>query len=162
MPDRIPARPEAHSRTPIAPEPRRILIVANQTASSPTMIAELKRRTQHGSPRLHLLVPALSDRVRHWLSDSDAAVDVARRRARDARSTMADHGITVTVEIGDSVPIHAIADTLSRFDADEILISTLPPDRSHWLERDLINDARERFGLPVGHIVAAPEPAMAM
>jgi hypothetical protein len=161
MPDSIRASTNAHNRPATAPEPTRILVVANQTASSPAVIDELTWRTRQGSVDLLLLVPALNSRVRHWLSDSDRAVQIARQRGEHARSVIAAHGIPVSVEIGDSVPILAIADTLSRFDADEILISTLVAHRSHWLERDLINESRRRFSLPVIHIVAAERTAMA-
>jgi GABA permease len=161
MPDRTPANPDVRRPTALTAAPHRLLIVANQTASSPALIAELTQRTQRGPVQLHLVVPALNSRVRHWLSDSDKAVQVAQDRGERARSEMAEHGITLSVEVGDSVPIRAIADALARFDANEILISTLPVDRSHWLERDLINVSRGRFGLPVTHIVAADHAAVA-
>ena len=44
------------------------------------------------------------------------------------------HGLAVSVEVGDSVPLLAIEDALAEFDADEIVISTLPPSQSHWLD----------------------------
>jgi GABA permease len=139
----------------------RVLIVANQTAASPALISELKQRTRHGFVHFHLVVPALNSRLRHWLSDSDQAVQVAHDRGEDARSAMAANGISVSVEIGDSVPMLAIADALSSFHADEILISTLPAQRSHWLERDLINQSRQHFGLPVAHIIGAEQTVLA-
>src|SRR4029079_9454614 len=36
---------------------------------------------------------------------------------------------------------------------DELVISTHPPGRSHWLERGGVDKARERFELPVTHVV---------
>ena len=136
---------------------KRVLIVANQTATSPALIEELELRIRHGAVRFHLVVPALESHLQHWLSDSDPAAEIAQDRGDEARSAMAAHGIPVSVEIGDSVPIHAIADALSHFPADEILISTLPASRSHWLERDLIEQARECFGVPVSHLTGAEE-----
>ncbi len=158
MPDHSAANARALPCELIPSEPMRVLIVANQTATSPALIAELKERTRRGAVRLHLVVPALNSRLRHWLSDSDQAVRLAQQRGEEARSLMAAHAVWVSVEIGDSVPIHAIADALAAFHADEILISTLPADRSHWLERGLIDRSRQRFGVPVVHIIAA-EPA---
>jgi GABA permease len=70
---------------------------------------------------------------------------------------MAGHGIPLSVEIGDSVPLLAIADALSRFHAEEIVISTLPANRSHWLANNLINLSRRRFGLPVNHVIEFEE-----
>ncbi len=57
------------------------------------------------------------------------------------------------LEVGDSVPLPAIEDAVSQFAADEIVISTLPPSSSHWLEQGLVDRARERCGIPVVHVV---------
>ncbi|MGO9975644.1 MAG: hypothetical protein ACLP01_23160 [Solirubrobacteraceae bacterium] len=145
--------------TPSAP--RRVLVVANQAATSPALIAELASRTQRGPVLFHLVVPTLNTRLRHWLSDIDDAVLAARQRGEHAREVMASHGIPVSLEIGDSLPLLAIADALSRFRADEILISALPAYRSHWLERDLINLSQRRFGLPVTHVTEDQESLQA-
>jgi hypothetical protein len=151
--------PSAHARLSkaTAPMPRRVLLVANQAATSPALIAELRDRRQRGPVRFHLVVPALNSRLRHWLSDTDHAVLSAHQRGEDARAVMAAHGIPLSVEIGDSVPLIAIADALSRFHADEILVSTLPANRSHWLEHNLISLSRRRFGLPVNHVIEFEE-----
>ena len=67
---------------------------------------------------------------------------------------MHDAGIKLTAEAGDGDPLSALADALAQFPADEILICTLPVERSHWLERDIIGRAQSRFPLPVAHIIA--------
>ena len=46
-------------------------------------------------------------------------------------------------EVGDADPIQAIDDALRTFGADEIVISTHPPGRSNWLEKQVIVRARE-------------------
>ena len=161
MPDAIPAAAHSRRRTVDRPPPRRVLVVANQTAGSPALIAELRDHAQRGPARFHLVVPALNSRLRHWLSDTDDAVSTARRRSEDAVAALRSHGLSMTVEVGDSVPLLAIEDALAQFPADEIVISTLPPDRSHWLEHDLVDLARGRFGIPVGHVVAAAEVGLA-
>ncbi len=71
-------------------------------------------------------------------------------------------GIDARGEIGDGDPLQAIEDALRTFAPDEVVISTHPAGRSHWLERDVVAGARERFALPVRHVVvehsdAAPE-----
>jgi hypothetical protein len=47
----------------------------------------------------------------------------------------------------------AMEDALRTFGADEIIISTHPEGRSHWLEQGLVQSARERFPIPVTHVV---------
>jgi hypothetical protein len=55
--------------------------------------------------------------------------------------------------IGDSDPNVAIEDALRVFAADEILISTHPPERSRWLEHGVVDKAKERIDLPITHVV---------
>ena len=56
-------------------------------------------------------------------------------------------------EIGDSDPNMAIEDALHVFPADEIVISTHPPERSRWLEHGVVDRAREQIDLPISHVV---------
>src|ERR1700761_6852999 len=133
MPDTVavtdPAR--LHNAAPV-PE-RRVLVVANQTATSSALISELRAQARRGPVHFHLVVPALNSHLRHWLSDTDDAVLAARRRGEVALAILKSHGLLVSIEVGDSVPLLAIGDALSQFPADEIVISTLPAARSHWL-----------------------------
>ena len=62
-------------------------------------------------------------------------------------------GLDVRGEIGDGHPLQAIEDALRTFGADEIVISTHPVGRSHWLEQGLVEQARERFARPITHVV---------
>ena len=39
------------------------------------------------------------------------------------------------------------------FPADEIVISTHPPERSRWLEHGVVDRAREQIDLPITHVV---------
>ncbi len=49
---------------------------------------------------------------------------------------------------------NAIADTLVDFPDDENVFSSRPPGRSHWLEKDLFGRARERYDVPVDHVIS--------
>ena len=44
-------------------------------------------------------------------------------------------------------------DGLRRFPADEVIISTHPPGRSNWLERDVVERARALSDIKVTHVV---------
>jgi hypothetical protein len=131
-----------------------LLVVANQTATNEALVAELRRRQDAGPVVVHLVVAALTTRVRHWLSDIDEATRAAHARVDTALAVMRRAGVTLTAEAGDGDPLSAISDALARFPADEILICTLPVERSHWLERDIIGHAESRFPVPVTHIIA--------
>jgi hypothetical protein len=134
-----------------------LLVVANQTATNEALVAELQRRQHAGPVVVHLVVAALTTRARHWLSDTDEATRAAHARVDEALAVMRNAGITLTAEAGDGDPLSAIADALAYFPADEILICTLPVERSHWLERDIIGRADSHFPLPVAHIIATDQ-----
>jgi hypothetical protein len=94
-----------------------------------------------------VVAPALNSRLRRWLSDEDDA----RRRAEDRASAvahgLAQSGARVEGRAGDGDPLLAIADALSTFPADEILIAAAP-GRSSQLVEQLGERARARFALP--------------
>jgi hypothetical protein len=159
MADIAPAGARRPLPAPAGRPVRRVLVVANQTATSPALVSELCDRAGGQLVCFHLVVPALNSRLRHWLSDVDDALLAARRRAEEALSVLGSRGLSVSAEVGDSVPLLAIEDALSQFAADEIVISTLPPGSSHWLEEGLVLSARERCGVPVVHVVADERPA---
>jgi hypothetical protein len=137
------------------PDDKRILVVANETLAS----AELLQAVQQARPayRAQVLVvaPALNSKVRHWASDDDGARADAQRRLDESLVRLADLGLDVRGEVGDSDPVQAIDDALRTFGADEIIISTHPEGRSNWLERGEVERARQRFAVPIAHVVVA-------
>lgn len=66
---------------------------------------------------------------------------------------LAESGVVARGVVGDADPLQAIEDALRGFPANEIVISTHPPGRSHWLERGLVEQARLRFAVPLSHVV---------
>lgn len=78
----------------------------------------------------------------------------AHERVAAAVGELHSRGVNARGEVGDAEPLHAIEDALVNFDAEEILLSTHPPGRSHWLEKGLVEQARERFEAPVTHLVS--------
>lgn len=131
--------------------PQRILVVANKTCPCPGLADDVAALA---GPAGHVLVvsPALNSRVRHWVSDVDGAVAAARERLHAALTLFADAGVRARGEIGDSDPLLAIEDALHGYDATHIVVSTHPAPHSNWLERGLIERARERTRLPVLHL----------
>jgi hypothetical protein len=132
----------------------RVLVIANETVDG-TDLREMLRG--HGATEVLVVAPALSSRVRFWVSD----IDPARRRAaaRLARSLrgLGDDGIEVAGSVGDSEPLQAINDCLRLFAADEIVLVTHSEDEAHWVEHGLVERARAHLpGLPITHLVAGP------
>jgi hypothetical protein len=134
--------------------PTRLLLVANRTCPCPTLPGQVLETVGDLRGEVLVLAPSLNSRLRHMLSDSDAAVEAAHERMRGTIEELRRLGLTVTGEVGDADPMAAIADALATFAATRIMISTWPAGVSNWLEKDLPSRAEMRFGLPVHHIVS--------
>lgn len=135
------------------PEERRILVVANETLRGRVLEEEVCRRCGGADTSVLVVAPALTDPVRHWVSDIDPGREAAGRRLEETLARLRELGIDARGEIGDPDPLQAIEDALRTFGADEIIVSTHPPGRSTWLERGVVERARERFALPIAHVV---------
>ena len=132
--------------------PRRILVVANETVAGRALRGEVVDRAQRGAEVL-VVCPALNSPLRHWTSDEDQARAQAQARLDESLGALRRAGVEGRGEVGDADPIQAIEDALRTFGADEIVLSTHPPGRSNWLEKEVIARARERFDLPLTHVV---------
>lgn len=132
---------------------RHILVIANETVGGDELLAVLQERAQGVRAAVLVVVPALNSPVRHWASDEDGARTSAKRRLETSLERLASAGVEARGEVGDGDPLQAMEDALRTFGADEIVISTHPEGRSHWLERNVVDAARERFDVPITHVV---------
>src|SRR5438045_23018 len=150
------AEPEAPvKQVPAAspPDEHRILVVANETVGGPELLSEIRERSAGRTARVLIVCPALNSPLRHWVSDEDEARANAQERLDRSLGSMRAAGVDADGEIGDGDPIQAVEDAIRTFRPDELVISTHPVGRSHWLERGVVEKARERFELPVTHVV---------
>lgn len=132
--------------------PRRILVVANETVAGRALRADVVHRAGEGADVL-VVCPALNSPLRHWASDEDGARAKAQARLDESLGALAGAGVEARGAVGDADPLQAIDDALRTFGADEIVISTHPPGRSNWLEKEIIVRARERYDCPITHVV---------
>jgi hypothetical protein len=139
----------------------RILVVANETVTSSLVGDAIRRRVDDSiSARVAVVAPALNSRLRHWLSDCDDATRRAEQRLRSCLDALAADGLQINGWIGDADPAQAIEDALHLFPADVLVVATHPEGRSNWLARGLVERVRERYALPVVHIVVEQEHAL--
>jgi hypothetical protein len=136
-----------------AEDERRILVIANETVGGGALREEIKRRSEGYHEQVLVVCPALNAPLRHWVSDEDGARVAAQERLEASLARLAEAGIDARGEVGDGDPLQAIEDALRTFGADEVIISTHPEGRSHWLERGVVTGARERFTVPITHVV---------
>ncbi len=132
---------------------RRILVIANETVGGATLRDRIRERSEGVRAEVLVVAPALNTPIRHWASDEDGARAVAESRLQESLSLLRSGGVSARGEVGDSEPLQAIEDALRTFGADEIIISTHPEGRSQWLERGVVSAARERFAVPITHVV---------
>lgn len=133
---------------------RRLLVVANETVGGEALLAEIRNRCRGRNAEVLVVTPALTaSRAAHWASDVDEGMEMARQRMELSLIAIGELGIEARGEIGDSDPNVAIEDALRVFPADEVVISTHPPQRSRWLEHGVVQRAREEIDLPITHVV---------
>ena len=132
---------------------RRILVIANETVGGDKLRDCIRSKSEGVREEVLVVSPALNSPLRHWASDEDGARAAARERLERSLERLRTLGIEARGEVGDGEPLQAIEDALRTFGADEIIISTHPEGRSHWLERGVVDAARERFPVPITHVV---------
>jgi hypothetical protein len=136
-----------------APGERRILVIANETVGGEKLREEIRRRAENYDERVRVICPTLLSRVRFIASDEDDARSKAQERLEHSLSSLREIGVNCEGEVGEADPLQAIEDALRTFGADEIIISTHPEGRSLWLERGIVQGARQRFDVPITHVV---------
>jgi hypothetical protein len=146
-------RPPQTAPRPHAEGQRRILVIANETVGGQTLRSMILEKSRGSRDEVLVVTPALNSPLRHWVSDEDEARAAAQRRLDTSLGKLAAAGVQARGEVGDGDPLQAMEDALRTFGADEIIISTHPEGRSHWLEQRLVEKARERFAVPITHVV---------
>jgi hypothetical protein len=123
----------------------RILVVANRTANTPTLLEAVHVRANEGPCTFTLLIPNEPRK-----GGADWTLDTARPLLERAAGAPVD-GI-----VGEADPFEAIRSALNDPGFDEVIISTLPRRVSEWLRRDLPHRV-EKLGLPVTTITQQEE-----
>ena len=95
-----------------------------------------------------VIAPAVNSRLRRWLSDDDDARRMAEERLEAYVDRLECAGVHTSGRVGDADPVQAIADALTIFRADEVVIAA-QPERSTEQVDDLVTRARKRFAPPI-------------
>lgn len=132
---------------------RRILVIANETVAGDTLHSMIRKKSEGYSTNVLVVAPAQPSPLQHLASDDDPGRQAARERVDASLAKLRAEGLSAQGQVGDPDPLQAIEDALRTFGPDEIIISTHPEGRSHWLERGIVEHARDRFAVPITHVV---------
>ncbi|MGH9023833.1 MAG: hypothetical protein ACRDV9_12170 [Acidimicrobiia bacterium] len=135
---------------------RRYLLVANQTLGGYHLVVKVRECMALGECTFHVVVPATRPKA-HLTWTRGEARALAQRRLEEALNRFQGLGANVDGSVGDENPMHVIAEALRSGEYDEVLLSTLPPGPSRWLQMDLPHRVERTFNLPVIHVLAESE-----
>jgi hypothetical protein len=122
------------------------LVVANKTSSGEELIGRLTTKATGDERRLFIAVIPQHDR-------SGSAPREARIRLAAMLERLDAAGLLSAGMIGDPDPYTAVINALELFEVDDIVISTLPNERSGWLRGNLIERVRHATSAQVEHVV---------
>jgi hypothetical protein len=129
------------------------LVLANQTAAGRELVSRLEALAEEGPRRFIVVVPQDSGDGR--------AVKAARERLGQLLASLERDGIVAAGMIGDPDPYHATMNAVQFFHISEIVISTLPRDRSRWMADKLVDRVRNATGKRVEHVESSGQPVEA-
>lgn len=122
------------------------LVVAHKTSSGDELIERLSAKAAGEDRHLFIAIVPQQDR-------SGAAHREARIRLAAMLERLDSAGLLSAGMIGDPDPYTAVMNALELFQVDDIVISTLPGERSGWLRSDLIERVRHASPAQVEHVV---------
>jgi hypothetical protein len=130
----------------------RILALASEPISADALRSAVGEDAANSAEVL-VVAPALNSRKRFFLADPDPAIARAEEVEEESVERLDEEGIDAAGQPGESDPLLALQDALATFDADEIVLFTHPQGKQNWLEEGVVEQAKERFSVPVRHVV---------
>jgi hypothetical protein len=131
---------------------KRLLVIANETIAGTTLHRQLKEMIAEDGEIL-VVSPALSSRLEYLFSAVDEPRSQAKERLEKSLELMAAEGLKAQGAVGDASPVQAMEDAIAVFEPDAVVVSTHPPERSHWIEIGVVEKMRSHTDLPVKHVV---------
>ena len=129
-------------------EKRTILVIANQTVASSTLIDEIRRRAHEGLWRFTIAVPTGG-------GDDEAA----ERRLQAALSVLAEAGLDASGLVVPGDPFDAVEAVLRDEEVYEVILATYPTGSSAWMADDMLDRLRKSTHLGITRVVVRPEEA---
>lgn len=122
------------------------LVVAHKTSSGEELIEHLKAKA--AGDEHHLFVAVVPQQDRSGGAHREARIRLAAMLERLDAAALLSAGM-----IGDPDPYTAVINALELFQVDDVVISTLPKERSGWMRGNLIERVRHASSAQVEHVV---------
>src|SRR5947199_3528290 len=143
---------------PAIENPSRILVVANETATSKELLDELRRIGADHAAKYYVVVPAspieTGVAAKHGPLDvMEATQRAAQERLDHTLTTLRSENLEADGALGDYRPLRAMANAVDSFHPDQIVIATLPLEQSVWHRFEVVDRARSEYPtIPVTHV----------
>jgi cytochrome c oxidase subunit 1 len=125
-----------------------ILVIANETLTSRSLITALRERDQVGWWRYVLVAPA-----------GPGGRRAAERRVELAVSVLQEAGISATGRVVDGGPVEAAREVAGEEDVYGVYVATFPIGRSRWLAQDAVDRIRKAVDVDVMQVTVPVEEA---
>jgi hypothetical protein len=136
---------------------RHVLVIANETAASGTLIDKLEQTAAEGDPLVTVIAP-VNQPSEGYVVYQDTRRASAGRRLDRTLETLHRGKIRAAGMVVETDPVAAVKDALAQLEppVTEVIVSTHPKERSGWLRRNVVERIRKAAGeIPVDHVVAA-------
>ncbi len=140
---------------------RRVLVVVDETVDGELLAAHVRPHLGGVADRVLVVAPALTSHGHRWTDDTDADRGAAEQRLHQTVAALGRAGITAEGSVGAPEPLQATEDAINVFGADQIVVVTHSRTSENWAEKGFVEGVRERFDVPVDHIVASTGPGTA-
>jgi hypothetical protein len=140
---------------------RHVLVIANETAASGTLIDKLEQTAAEGNPLVTVIAP-VNQPSEGYVVYRDTRRASAGRRLDRTLETLHRGKIRATGMVVETDPVAAVKDALAQLEppVTEVIVSTHPKERSGWLRGNVVERIRKAAGeLPVAHVVAVEAEA---
>jgi hypothetical protein len=130
-----------------------VVVIANETAASRSLVDLLKERATEDEVQVTVVAPVNQPR-QGYVVYYDTRRAAARRRLDKTLELLHEHGVNATGVVVECDPVAALRDAIDQLEPNEVIVSTHPQQKSGWLRRNAVDQMRRVAGeLPFQHVV---------
>ena len=126
---------------------RHILVIANETAASGSLIDKLEQSAAQGDPLVTVIAPVNQPSEGYVVYQDTRRASAGRRLDRTLQTLRHAH-IRANGMVVETDPVAAVKDALAQLEppVTEVIVSTHPKERSGWLRRNVVESIRKAAG----------------